>query len=268
MCVVNRKDTQIRVLTGRRRSASKEGWLPVGAPDEPELQEPHPSRFFGHLECLLDHADQDAAVVRPHRHIAMEPTLCAVLTDQPARPRTREQNRAADVSCLPLHPVVAGGIDDGVALADRLVRRIIFREELARSQLLVPQMPMQVDVPELMSERGPKPVLASPVIGQVLRNRDLRSVIRMKLGHALHVSTVVGEISIHVQRIGMLLDQDRQIIRRNGELDGSVPRLEEGEEDALTFLIELRGFVMGAQGETSGRISNHPHHFTIRFRPC
>jgi hypothetical protein len=32
----------------------------------------------------------------------------------------------------------------------------------------------------------------------------------MKLGHALHFSTVVGELSIHVERIGMLLDQDRQ----------------------------------------------------------
>jgi hypothetical protein len=41
-------------------------------------------------------------------------------------------------------------------------------------------------------------------------------VIGIKLGHALHVSTVVGEISIHVERIGMLLDQDSQIIRRKG----------------------------------------------------
>ena len=32
-----------------------------------------------------------------------------------------------------------------------------------------------------------------------------------------------------------------------------MPRLEEGEEDALTFLIELRRFVVGAQGESAGQ---------------
>jgi hypothetical protein len=35
-----------------------------------------------------------------------------------------------------------------------------------------------------------------------------------------------------------------------------MPRLEEGEEDAFTFLIELRRLVMGAEGEAAGCISN------------
>ena len=71
---------------------------------------------------------------------------------------------------------------------------------------------MKVDVPELMSKCGPKTVLASLIIGYPLRNRNLRGIIRMKLGYALHVFTVGREISIHVERIGMLFDQDRQII--------------------------------------------------------
>jgi hypothetical protein len=66
----------------------------------------------------------------------------------------------------------------------------------------------------------------------------------------------------------MLLDQDRQVVRREGKLDTSVPRLEEQEENALTFPIELRRVVMGTQGEAAGRISNHLDHFTIRFRLC
>ena len=47
-----------------------------------------------------------------------------------------------------------------------------------------------------------------------------------------------------------------------------MPRLEEGEEDAFTFLIELRRLVMGAEGEAAGCISNQFHYFTIRFRLC
>ena len=66
-------------------------------------------------------------------------------------------------------------------------------------------------MPELMSERG----ASRSCVRQWLSSSkyDYRVVIRTKLGHALNVFTVVREISIHVDRAGMLLDQHRQIIR-------------------------------------------------------
>src|SRR3546814_2676952 len=79
-------------------------------------------------------------------------SLLAIFGPQPADRRDRHQDRATDITGLPLHPVIVCGLNDRVALADRLVLMAPAVEQLAMLKLSRPKESMEMHMAELMGQ--------------------------------------------------------------------------------------------------------------------
>src|SRR3546814_17617470 len=81
----------------------------------------------------------------PHCHGSVEITLLAIFGHQPADRRDRHQDRATDITGLPLHPVIVCGLNDRVALADRLVLIAHAVEQLAMLKISSPKVSKEMN---------------------------------------------------------------------------------------------------------------------------
>src|SRR3546814_993151 len=88
----------------------------------------------------------------PHCNGSVEITLLEIFGHQPADRRDRHQDRATDITSLPLHPVIVCSLNDRVALADRLVLMAPEVEQLAMLKLSRPKVSMEMHMDELMGQ--------------------------------------------------------------------------------------------------------------------
>ena len=63
----------------------------------------------------------------------------------------------------------------------------------------------------------------------------------LEMREPLDIAAIAGQVCELVERLGVALDENRQVIGRNGILRGAMPFLEEAGDDVLAFAVSSLG---------------------------
>ena len=125
---------------------------------EIQLEKPDTSRLLGHLERVQPRPYDLKSVPRGYADAGVQTARPTIIRNQPPEMRNRHQDSPAHIAGLPFHPIVFGGIQDGVALADRLVAPFGQSNSLSTNEPIGPRSRWKVEVAEFVSQRRAQPI--------------------------------------------------------------------------------------------------------------
>src|SRR5581483_333633 len=214
------------------------------------LQEPYARGILRCLEPRRDRIDEALPGFRGEREIAEKQSvfLAECLNGVDQRPR-RHEDRPADITRLPFHPVRLGSADDLVALALVRYGRRVVAEERARFCVHVEHELVEMDVSPFMSERGAKAILH---VGRVKSVRDLDdgALARREFRHAFDLAFLFREVGVGIE-VRFLLDEYRKIVGPDRKFGFAVFLRQELYDDALALFIEFLGQIVRPPGKPS-----------------
>src|ERR1700736_2865335 len=232
----------------------------AGSAKDSELEEPDACGVGGDLEAGPSRLDQGEAVriaLAGHAEKTMRFEIgSGQLTDLAGG----HKERAADIASLPLHPVGLGRVENVVAIADLHARiRVAFQQVRAR-RLQIPQIGVESDMSVFMGECRAQAVLPVLIPGQGSRDPHTRFPAGLEMGEPLDIAAIAGQVCELVEGLGVALNENRQVIGRNGILRGAMPFLEEAGDDVLAFAVEFLGLVMRTLREPARAVRNVFNH--------
>src|ERR1700716_2674005 len=82
----------------------------------------------------------------------------------------------------------------------------------------------------------------------------------LEMGEPFDIAAIAGQVCELVEGLGVALDEQRQVIGRNGILRGAMPFLEEAGDDVFAFAAEFLGLVVRTLREPARAVRNEFHH--------